>query len=373
MRVLFVTANSHLRSTTSSLAAILSQLQPKGLVPVMLFRERGPWQAELDGRGIRCYFNVLRTPDKLHPIQSLYDVWRTMRIVRRERIDLIHCNEHDHFPLLRVVARWARLPIVVTLHWLLDPGFGHWAFRPPYAPSAIQFLSQAQLESSRRSVPEGLENRVRLLMSGLDIDDFLRRGDGGVALRREWGAGDATVVIGTASAIKPRKHLEDFVDIIAGLVERGLPVLGVIAGGGRFADAGYEARLRQRIVANDLTQRCLLVGNRDPITSFWQAIDFAVNSSEMEILSMSICECLACGKPTIAYDVGGNSETVPDPWCVVPFGDKMGLLAKAERLAGDKAFRMSLGDQSARHVREHFDAPVLAARQSAIYQELLGR
>src|SRR5262249_51412891 len=106
MRILYVTANSFLRSTTSSLNAILEQLRPRGLQPVMLFRERGPWQEHLAGEGIACYFNPLLMPDRWQPLRSLGHLYRLVRLVRRERIDLIHCNEHEHYPLLRHVGRW---------------------------------------------------------------------------------------------------------------------------------------------------------------------------------------------------------------------------------------------------------------------------
>ena len=46
---------------------------------------------------------------------------------------------------------------------------------------------------------------------------------------------------------------------------------------------------------------------------------------------------------------------------------------RAARLVTDRAFREELGSLAESFVREHFDAPVLAARQQAIYEEVLGR
>jgi glycosyltransferase involved in cell wall biosynthesis len=373
LRVLYVTANSLLRSTTSSLNAILEQLRPRGLEPVMLFREPGPWQQALADDGVPCYFDPLLVPGKDRPLGSLRDIWRLTRLIRTERIDLLHANEHEHYALVRQLARWSGRPAVVTLHWNLD-GYGLWAFRPPYQPAAVQFLSRAQLEVSRPGLPPDLPpDRVKLLMSGLAIDAFLARGGDGRDLRRQWGVEPGTVVFGTASALKPRKHVEDFVRLIARLRRRGLPVLGLIAGGGRYADPDYQAMLEQLIRDERLEGHCRLLGNLDPVTPFFKAIDVSVNTAEMEILSMSLCEAQACGKPTLAYAVGGNPEALPDEWCHVPFGDLDALEEKAARLATDPDGRRDLGARAERFVREHFDAPVLAARQAAIYEEILGR
>src|SRR5262245_17528494 len=132
MRVLYTTSNSNLGSTTSSINAIIQELIPRGLSPVVLFQEPGPWQQEIAARGIPCYFHPLRSPGWERPLGSIRDLWRLTRLVRREKIDLIHCNEHNHYPLVRRVARSAGVPIVVSLHWNLEPSFSHWAFRPPF-------------------------------------------------------------------------------------------------------------------------------------------------------------------------------------------------------------------------------------------------
>lgn len=373
MRILYVTGNSLLRSTTSSLNAILQQLRPRGIDPVMLFREAGPWQESLAKEGIPCYFDPLLAPGKRRPINSIHDIYKLVRIAKRERIELIHCNEHEHYFLIRQVSRWSGIPTVVTLHWNLD-AFGPWAFRPPYTPAAIQFLSRAQLDVSRPFLlpGSGLE-RAKLLMSGLALDEFLAKGDDGAGLRASWGFGPDAVVLGTASAIKPRKHVEDFIRLIARLRRRGLGAVGVIAGGGRFADPDYLKMLQELIQSEKLVDHCRMIGNLDPVTPFFKAIDISINTAEMEILSMSLCEAQACRKPTLAYAVGGNPEALPDAWCTVPFGDLDALEEKAAKLVADPAFRSELGDRAERFVRAHFDAPVLAARQQAIYEDILKR
>lgn len=71
----------------------------------------------------------------------------------------------------------------------------------------MQFLSRAQLEASREGLPTTCDSCTvkLLLMSGLAIDEFLARGGDGATLRKSWGATETTVVVGTASAIMPRK------------------------------------------------------------------------------------------------------------------------------------------------------------------------
>ena len=371
MRVLYVSPHSYIGSTTGSLHGIIQCLRPRGLQPVMLFQEPGPWPSELQATGVPCYFDPLSLPGKERLFGSIRDIWRLCRLVRRERIDLIHCNEHQVYPLVRQAARWTRTPIVVTLHWNLE-GVGHWLFRKPYEPAAIQFTSNKQKELSVPALPAGFSmDRIRVLMSGLAIDNLLSRGEDGSELRRQWQVGPSTLVIGTASAIKPRKHLEHFVSLIGRLRRKGLDVLGVIAGGGKFADPPYREELLAQIAAENLGEHCRLIGFVNPITPFFRACDITLNTSEMEILSMSLCEAQACGKPTLAYAVGGNPETLP-PSNVVPFGDLDGLEEKLIPLVTNAEFRREKGLEAEQFVRSHFNAPILAARQQKIYEEVMG-
>lgn len=376
MRVLYVTSNSYLRSTTSSLNAIFAELRPRGLSPVMIFQERGPWQQRLEADGVPCYFNDLRVPDKHRPVELAKATWRLARIVSRERIELIHCNEQDHYPVMRAAAKVTRRPIMATLHSRITAAWGHWAFGMPFLPACLQFLSRAQLDATRAALPQALpDDRLKLLMSGLAIDEFLadRRSPDRDAVRLQWGASPDTVVLGTASGIHPVKRLEDFVELIARLRRRGLAVKGVIAGGAPFIDPAYADGLVAHIVREGLQNHCLLLGNLDPILPFHKGIDVTVNTSETEALSMSLCESMACGKPALAYAVGGNPETVHDSWCVVPFGDIDALEERAARLATDEDFRRREGSRAERHVREQFDAPALGKRQALIYGEILGQ
>jgi glycosyltransferase involved in cell wall biosynthesis len=372
MRVLYISPNSNLGSTTSSLNAIIQNLRPRGLQPVMYFQEPGPWQRELEMAGIPCYFGGLANPGKNRLFASIRDIWRLCRLVRRERIDLIHCNEHQNYSLLRQVARWTGTPTVVTLHWNLDPGFGQWAFRPPFEPSMVQFLSKKQKEVSIAGLPAGFNlDRTRVLMSGLAIDDLLSRGGDGSDLRRQWNVGPSTVVVGTASAIKSRKHLDHFVTLIGRLRRQGLDVFGAIAGGGKYVDPAYQQQLVAQIAAEGLVEHCRLIGFVNPITPFFRACDITVNTSEMEILSMSLCEAQACRRPTLAYAVGGNPETLP-PWNIVPFGDVDALEQKVVSLVTKADLRREKGLEAEQFVRSNFDAPLLAARQQKIYEEVLG-
>jgi glycosyltransferase involved in cell wall biosynthesis len=304
----------------------------------------------------------------------LWQLAKIFWVLRHERIELIQCNEHDHFPLMRIPARWLQIPCIVTARFVMGRDYIRWLFRPPYRPARVQFTSVSQLESCRAALLEQMgEDHVSLIMNGRSFERFVPRSRESESLRREWGAGDSTFVIGTASTIRPRKRLEDFVDLIARVVQAGENVIGVIAGGGRFGEAAYEQTLRVRIREHKLQDRCRMLGNLTDIAPFMAAIDLMVSTSEMETFGMSVCEAMACGKPVIAYDSGSVSEIVNNPWCMVPFGDLDLLTERALTLIRDPCRYQKLAAVGEHFVRGNFDASVLGAKQAVVYEQVLGR
>lgn len=340
----------------------------------MVFREPGPWQAELAAAGIPCHFAPLGVPDKRHPLQAAAQVLSLATIVVRHGIRIIHANEHDHYPLLRLVARLTRRPILVTAHFEFEPGFGAWAFSPPYTPGIMLFVSKEMRQSTDRSIPAAVpRDRVHVHWNALDIDAFVRRGGPAEALRARWPITERTVVIGTASAIRPRKRLEHFVELIARLRAADRDVIGVIAGGGRFGDDDYRRRIEELIAARNLGGACLMLGNIDPVSPFMRAIDVFVSTSLQEGLPMSICEAQACSKPVVSYEAGGIGEALDGSSGLVPSGDLDELTRRVMLLVDEPARRVEMGRQAERFVRKHFDAPAAAERQVAFYNQLLDR
>jgi glycosyltransferase involved in cell wall biosynthesis len=374
LRVLFVTNNSHLRSTSCSLDAVLNELTPRGLAPTMLFREPGPWQERLAELGVACHFDSLELPDLRRPIDSLVRIRKLVRLVRQNNIDLIHCNEHDYYALLRKVARWSRTPILVHIRFKIDQQFSDWAFRPPYLPDAVQFTSKALHEACRPYLPAGLDaSRQKLVLNGRALDPLTTSAIDSDSARRAWGLAADSVLLGTASSIRPHKKLGDFIRVVALLRSQGRNVQGVIAGGPPFADEVYLRELQQEIQKQGLDPHIKMVGDLNPINPFLQAIDVFVSTSQWETFGMSICEAMACGKPAVAFEAGGVSEVIHNSSLVVAGRDCDTMAARLAPLVDDEAKRRELGAAAALHVRTLYDAAPHARRQAEIYEQVTQR
>lgn len=333
MRVLYLTLNPNRQSTTVPTEGWFRLLRPMGLEPVLVSSQSGEFQAWARAEGIPVYHQPLPFPDKRAPIPFLKALWACWRIARRHRVQLVHCNEQDVYPIGQYVARLLGVPAVVSVHFAMGPEFVRWAFGGRKCPSRMFFVSRSSLERCRPVVqPVVPESRWRVLYNGLDLvrfrpDDAMR-----AAFRAEHGLGDAPV-IGVACALRPRKQLEHLFEAAA---RSNVPRLRVLVAGGPVpGDEAYADGLVQR-AKELLGDRLLLLGHLTELRPFYNALDLFVNTSQEEACSISVIESLSCGCPVVGYASASVDEQIlPGGGEVVPQDSVAALSEALTRWIGD--------------------------------------
>ena len=107
----------------------------------------------------------------------------------------------------------------------------------------------------------------------------------------------------------------------------------------------------------------------DAMRSLLAVSDVVLNCSGSEGgMANSVLEAFATGRAVLASDIEGNRSLVQDGVTGLLFRDGPGLLAAAERLAGDPALRRRLGRSGRRLVEERYTP----AREIAGYLETYG-
>ena len=108
MRVLYLTMNPNRESTTVPTEGWFRTLRPRGLEPVLISSVSGAFQKWADGEGVPCYETRLPFPNKMRPWAFLSALASVIRIARRHRVDLIHSNEQDVYPIGQYCGEMSR-------------------------------------------------------------------------------------------------------------------------------------------------------------------------------------------------------------------------------------------------------------------------
>lgn len=369
MRVLYLTMNPNRASTTVPTEGWFRFLRPRGLQPVLASHQLGAFHAWAVEQGIPAHHVPLPLPSLRNPIPLVKSLWRLRRLVRAHRIQLIHCNEWNIYPIGQYLARWCRLPVVVHIHCRMDRGFCEWAFGGARRPRLMFFTSYGSREVCRGPV-EGLvpEDDWRFLYNGLDPDVF--RPDAALRqqFRRAHGLGDG-LLIGAAVALRPGKQLEHLFEAAARL---DVPSVKVVLAGGPVP--GEEAYAEQviREGKQKLGDRLVHLGHLNDVRGFCNALDLLINTSKEETCSISIIEALACGCPIVGYpSVSVGEQLLPTGGEVVEQDRPDQLATAAARWLNDPA-RLAAGRTGARkRFEETFDIRKLADQLWDEYEALL--
>ncbi|MCB1776510.1 MAG: glycosyltransferase family 4 protein [Candidatus Competibacteraceae bacterium] len=114
------------------------------------------------------------------------------------------------------------------------------------------------------------------------------------------------------------KGHEEFIDLIARLRTRGLPVYGLIVGGVEPGRQRYADQLQRRVRAMGLSDGILFTGHRADMREIYAVSTLVLSlSAKPESFGRAVLEALSLGTPVLGYAHGGVGEILR---CIYPAG-----------------------------------------------------
>lgn len=315
--------------------------------------------------------NSMPCPNRLVPWNVLWNAARVASWARRRKVQAVHCNEHDVYPFANVLRKLLRVPVVCHVRYRLMRGFAKWAFGGKRCPDALLWTSHQQLADSAEAVADIVSpERQHVVRLGVDLSDMAQYETTGKALRHQLGVNDSEVLIGTASPLRPRKRLEDFISMMCRVIDRHPLCVGLIAGHEVPGDDDYRVRIERLIAESGKGRRLRWVGYHSPVEPFHHACDISVSTSEYETFGNSVCEAMACGKPVAAYSGGSVAEVVGNAGLVVPTLDLDALTHAVSQLVSSQELRRSLGERGRARVETEFNPRRSLRQLEGIYDSI---
>lgn len=320
-----------------------------------------------DDRAVPALLAAGATVHQLH--RGRYDpraVLDVMRLLRRERVDVVHTHLKHADVVGGVAARRLSLPVVSTLHVIEAEPRG-WAARArlraamgvrSLGSTTVVALSEAQRAWYRQ---QGGRDRVVLVPNG--VEEPLATTPR-AQVRRALDVGDDEVLALTVSLLRPEKGHRTLLEAVR-LVDPGLPVRFALAGDGELLP-----ELTGTVAADErLASRVRLLGFRSDVTDLLAAADLVVHPSAADALPTALIQALAAGRAVVATSVGGIPDIVgPDAGLLVPAGDPPALAAAVTAMAGDVDLRTRCGRAGRQRYETGFSADVWVRRLREVYQ-----
>jgi glycosyltransferase involved in cell wall biosynthesis len=341
----------------------------------------GPDVAVVEATGIP-HFAVPMTR-RMTPIADLRCLWQLVRIMRRERFDVVHTHTPKAGLLGQLAARLAGVPTVAnTLHGFyfhddmkpLPRRFYIWMERVA-AKCSDAILSQNR-EDMATAITEHIASpeQLKWLGNGIDLVRFDRRRLAETSLeelRREIGLDSNAPVVGFVGRLVEEKGILDLLQAARTVIEAISNVQFLIIGP---YDEEKPDTLRPEVAQQyGVAANCRFVGMRNDMPELYALMDVLVLPSYREGFPRAPMEASAMGVPAIVTDIRGCREAVDhgENGLLFPVGDAVALARSLIELLQDDERRAQMGATGRRIAEDRFDEQRVFDRVLSEYERLL--
>lgn len=325
--------------------------------------ERGAWHWLFE----RAPFPWIEVPLKGSPLQLWKSYRRLLRFIDQQPVHLLHTHYRRATLVARAIQHHRKIPILYSVHlshiaiagprrWLSDFGdHTHVA-----ATEARFWLMQEARVAARKIsyIPHGIDP------ARFPLADETVRMEARAALGLDLGDRVACYV-GRLDTPKNERWIVD----VAQHLRRANPAVKFLIAG----DGPHESQLRKRILAEELTDRVLLLGHRDPLP-IYQASDALLLPSAREGFSLVCAEAMSVGVPVLRTRTSGTRELIVDDVTgrstAIDHDAFVRGAVEFLSLPQEKLRRMGLS--AAEHVRKQFTFDRQVEQTLSLYRKIAG-
>jgi sugar transferase (PEP-CTERM/EpsH1 system associated) len=335
---------------------------------VCALTEGGPYENDLNKAGVSYFILNKKKGIDLSVIPKI------SRILRSEQIDIVHLHDFSSIA-------WVTIPAIIfgvkriirTEHNVKRLNRGLMSnmkntikFILDFFQKQIVCVSEEVRKTHRKKIGF-LSNKYLTIHNGIDKELFDIHLDREKYLR-EFNFDQKAILVCIVGRFFPQKAHDIFLYAIRYVLEKKNNLGILIVGDGPRKKELFELA-KELGIYNQVT----FTGNRSDIPQLLNLIDIFALSSAWEGFPMTILEAMACGKPAIVTDVGGNREAVIDgeTGFIVPPGNPLAMSEAIIELIDKPELRRKMGIKGKERFLKNFTAQVMVQRTEMIYENLL--
>lgn len=307
------------------------------------------------------------------PGVDLRCVWRLARLLRRQRVDLVHAHQYAPFFYALTARLLHRRPaILFTEHGRHQPDYPR---RKRIMANRLLLRRRDRVVGVGQAVREALianeglpAERVGVIYNGIDLAPFTGADPDRAAVRQELGVGPGELLLLQVARLD---YLKDHATAVRTLelVIRRRPEARLVLVGEGPERAAIEELVRQKGLTNSIR----LLGLRGDVARLLRGADLFLLTSISEGIPLTVIEAMAAGLPVVATGVGGVPEVVQDgrTGLLAPAGDAAALAEHIDRLADEPSRQTEMGQLGRDRALALFSEERMHAEYRRLYEEML--
>jgi glycosyltransferase involved in cell wall biosynthesis len=246
--------------------------------------------------------------------KTLLLVGRLRKFLLDQKVDIIHAR--SRVPAWIAFLAWrgmdpaTRPRFVTTVHGLY--GVNRYSSIMMQGERIIA-VSNTIRDYILREYPDTLPWRIQVVHRGVDDNAYPHGWKPDPAWQQAFFAqfphAAGKLLLTLPGRITRLKGHEDFIELVARIKRRGLPVHGLIVGGASASKQRYLHKLRYRVRSMALEADISFTGQRDDLKNILAISSLVLSlSTQPESFGRTTLEALRLGVPTAGYDHGGVGE-----------------------------------------------------------------
>ena len=315
--------------------------------------------------------------------RSLRDVGafrRLERLVRAERIDLVHAHLTYSAIWSALLSRRTGIPSVASLHvapaasravqatrrqkvlttirdLLMRFAVSRWSSRVIMVSDALRdlYLAEGGIRPSK----------IRVVRNGIEVERFEHDpAETRNRLLDEFGLLPGVPVVATVSVLREGKGIDVLLDAARQVTEASFLIVG---------DGPKAEEWRQLAARNGVAARVRWAGHRDDVDALLAGCDLFAHPTFSDAFPTVLLEAMAAGLPVVASKVGCIPEIVEHEitGVLVPPGDAGRLAGALADLLAQRGRARDMGERGRSVARQQFSIEAWIGRLTDVYGEVV--
>lgn len=262
----------------------------------------------------QCGAEHLTWPIGVKSFRTLRLVGKLRKFLLEQKVDIVHAR--SRVPAWIAYLAWRRMNpatrprFVTTVHGMY--GVNRYS-RIMTQGERVIAVSNTVRDYILREYPDTPADRIQVIHRGVDDQAYPYGWKPDPAWQQAFFAqfpqAADTLLLTLPGRITRLKGHEDFIELIARLKRRGLPVHGLIAGGAAASKQRYLHKLRYRVRSLGMAADISFTGQRDDLKNILAMSSLVLSlSTQPESFGRTTLEALRLGVPTAGYGHGGVGE-----------------------------------------------------------------
>lgn len=353
MKVIFVLHSHKAGGAERHLLQLMQGLATNGVECIYAGPLEGWLGEQLQAAGFRC------EQISFTGFFDLLSLVRLIRLIRREKADLVHGHLTRGAYYAGWAAKLAGVPNVATAH---STNAGKWFGRATRIIAVSNAVARFLVEcgyspNTIRTVHHGVPDYAALPRTPRD------------AMRKELDIDEAPALVMVARFMPAKGH-DVALRALALIADKRWTL--VLAGS---LDTAVAKEMQLLAAQLGIADRIRFIGHRDDVNNIYGCADILLAPSRREALSLTLLEAAAFGLPIVATDVGGIGEAVDDgkTGLLVPTEDPPALAQAIAALLDNTDLRNRMGQAGRQRYEQLFALQSMTRGTIAVYEEAVGR